>query len=326
MLGAILALLSAASFAANIAAARRAVVTGTAIQGMMITIPLGVLCFLPITIVTGELWRIASFPAVAAAWMVIVGVIHFVVGRYCNFKANQVAGVNLTAPVVQLQVVVQLVLAVAILSEPCTLLQAIGAVLILAGSLITQKQMPGTRRAAAKADAPAFRPRYLAGYIYASLAAFAYGITPVMARFALADTGPSTGILGGLISYAAATAVVAAMLLIQPVRSDAFALKRENIRWFVYSGVLVAAAQGFFFAAIAVAPIMLVTPILQFSLVFRFLFSSWLNADHEAFGAVVIAGVIISVVGSLTVAIDTDLILSTLAIPDGIAALLRWRV
>jgi len=85
-------------------------------------------------------------------------------------------------------------------------------------------------------------------------------------------------------------------------------------------------AQGFFFAAIAVAPIMLVTPILQLSLVFRFLFSTWFNADHEAFGALVIAGVVTSVLGSLTVAVDTDLILNTLAVPDGIAALLRWRV
>jgi drug/metabolite transporter (DMT)-like permease len=333
VLGVIFSLLSAATFALNIVAARRGVVTGTPVQGMIITIPVGVLCFLPITIATGELWHIAAFPLAAAAWMVLLGVVHFIIGRYCNFKANQVAGVNLTAPVVQLQVVVQLASAVAILNEPCTALQIIGGVLILAGSLITQRQMPGTRRvpasangAAAQPEPPAFKPRYLAGYIFASLAALSYGVTPVMARFALADTGPSTGILGGLIAYAAATLVVGAMLLLRPVRGDLAKLKRENIRWFVYSGVFVAMAQGFFFAAIAVAPIMLVTPILQLSLVFRFLFSTWFNADHEAFGALVIAGVVTSVLGSLTVAVDTDLILNTLAIPDGIAALLRWRV
>ena len=56
-------------------------------------------------------------------------------------------------------------------------------------------------------------PRYLAGYIFASLAALAYGTTPIMARFALEHTGPATGILGGLIAYVAATAVVALALL-----------------------------------------------------------------------------------------------------------------
>ena len=53
MLGAILSILSAASFALNNAAARRGVVTGTPSQGMSITIPLGVVCFLPIVIATG---------------------------------------------------------------------------------------------------------------------------------------------------------------------------------------------------------------------------------------------------------------------------------
>ena len=67
-----------------------------------------------------------------------LGVLHFVIGRYFNFKANQVAGINLTAPVVQLQVVVTMVLAVLVLHEPCTLLQMIGGVVMLAGSLITQ--------------------------------------------------------------------------------------------------------------------------------------------------------------------------------------------
>ena len=143
-----------------------------------------------------------------------LGVLHFVIGRYCNFRANQVAGTNLTAPVVQLQVVVTMVLAVMVLHEPCTALQMIGGVLILAGSLITQRSRRShaadRRRPTQIEDKPAlplFMPRYLAGYIFASLAAVAYGTTPIMARFALEHTGPTTGILGGLIAYVAATAV-----------------------------------------------------------------------------------------------------------------------
>jgi drug/metabolite transporter (DMT)-like permease len=140
VLGAILAVLSAASFALNNAAARRGVVTGSPTQGMAISIPVGVVCFLPVTLVAGELGRLTQFPPTAAAWMAAVGLLHFVVGRFCNYSANQSAGVNLTAPVIQLQVVVTLVLAVAILHEPCTLLQAIGGVLIVSGSIVTQRQ------------------------------------------------------------------------------------------------------------------------------------------------------------------------------------------
>ena len=312
MLGAILAILSAASFALNNAAARRGVVTGTPRQGMAVSIPVGVVCFVPVALVAGELMRLGQFPPIAAAWMAGVGLLHFVLGRYCNYSANQAAGVNLTAPVVQLQVVVTLVLAVVILREPCTVLQAIGGVMIVAGSIVTQQQPARAAGAASGAAAarPMFRPRHLAGYLFASGAALAYGSSPIMARFALADTGPASGILGGLIAYGAATTVVVLALLAPPIRREVMALKRENARWFVVSGIFVAMAQGFFFAAVAVAPVLLVMPLLQTSLIFRMLFSTWLSPDHEVFGWAVLAGVVVSISGALLVSIDTGMILS----------------
>ena len=112
MLGAIFAILSAASFALNNATVRRGVVSGTPIQAMAVSVPLGVVCFLPVALLTGELMRLPQFPFAGAAWMAGLGVLHFVIGRYCNFRANAVAGVNLTAPVVQLQVVVTMFMAV----------------------------------------------------------------------------------------------------------------------------------------------------------------------------------------------------------------------
>ena len=129
MLGAIFAILSAAAFALNTAMARRGVVSGTPIQAMAVTVPLGVVCFLPLAFLTGELMRLPQFPMTATAWMAAVGVVHFVIGRYCNFRSNALAGVNLTAPVVQLQVVVTMIMAVVVLHEPCTALQMIGGAL-----------------------------------------------------------------------------------------------------------------------------------------------------------------------------------------------------
>ena len=93
------------------------------------------------------------------------------IGRYCKFKANALAGVNLTAPVVQLQVVVTMVLAVVVLGEPCTALQMIGGALILFGSLITQRAPARTAWWTKKSPRSPVRPRYLAGYVFAALAA-----------------------------------------------------------------------------------------------------------------------------------------------------------
>jgi drug/metabolite transporter (DMT)-like permease len=327
VLGATLALLSAATFALNNAMARRGVVTGTPRQGMAVSIPVGVVCFLPVAFAAGEIGRLAQFSATATAWMAGVGIVHFVLGRFCNYSANQAAGVNLAGPVVQLQVIWTLVLAVAVLHEPCSVLQMIGAALIVAGSIITQSQPADSRATAAAArNVAAFRPHYVRGYVFGLLAALAYGTSPIMARHALQHTGPATGILGGLIAYIAATSVVALALLLPAVRREVMAVKRENARWFAYSGVFVAMAQGFFFAAVAVAPVMLVMPILQMSLVFRVLLSTWLNPDHEVFGAFVLAGVATAIGGALMVSIDTEIILNAFGVPNAIADVLRWRV
>jgi drug/metabolite transporter (DMT)-like permease len=303
MLGAILAILSAATFAFNNAAVRRGVVTGTPGQGMAITIPIGVALFLLAAVLTGEIARIGQFPAQAAGWMAAVGLLHFLLGRYCNYRANQEAGMNLTAPVIQLQVIVTLFLAVLILHEPCSVLQIIGGVLILAGA-----------------------PRRVAGYVFASLAALAYGTSPIMARSALEHRAPASGILGGLIAYGAATVVMAVALLWSPLRQDVTAVKRENVLWFINSGVFVALAQGLFYAAVAVAPIMVVMPLLQLSLVFRLSFSKWLNPRHEVFGPLVTAGVVVSILGACLVSIDTNAILDALSVPEIAARVLRWRI
>src|SRR5262249_12603014 len=156
-------------------------ITGTAVQGMAITVPVGVVCFLPLAILMGAAGRLPQLSSTDAGWMTAVGLLHFVVGRYCNYSASQAAGVNLTAPGIQLQVVVTLVLAVVVLHEPCIVLQVIGGVVMLAGAFITQQQSSnGARKSPARRTASrslqteggatsglGFIPRRAAGYLFA---------------------------------------------------------------------------------------------------------------------------------------------------------------
>ena len=53
-------------------------------------------------------WR-GDLPTLAAF---MCDFLETVIGRYCNYKSNQLMGVNLTAPVVQLQVPFAMMLAV----------------------------------------------------------------------------------------------------------------------------------------------------------------------------------------------------------------------
>ena len=92
------------TFALNNVTMRRGVVTGSVLQGMALTVPIGGLSFLVMTIGFGELGQFLMFPMASLTWLASQGIVHFVIGRYCNYKSNQLMGVNLTAPVVQLQV------------------------------------------------------------------------------------------------------------------------------------------------------------------------------------------------------------------------------
>jgi drug/metabolite transporter (DMT)-like permease len=88
VLGAVLAVLSAATFALTNATGRRGVITGTPVQGMVISMPVGLLCFLTVAFLTGALESLDQITAPAVAALSAAGVLHFVVGRYCNFRAR----------------------------------------------------------------------------------------------------------------------------------------------------------------------------------------------------------------------------------------------
>jgi uncharacterized membrane protein len=133
-------------------------------------------------------------------------------------------------------------------------------------------------------------------------------------------------LVGALIAYGAAALAIGIGMLSAPFRRNVMALKRENVSWFVWSGVFVAAAQGLFYSAVATAPIMLVVPLMQLSLVFRLLFAMLLNREHEVFGLTVIIGSAVSILGACVVSIDSKLILEALSVPDAVAQLLQRQL
>jgi drug/metabolite transporter (DMT)-like permease len=326
LLGILYAALGAFTFALNNVAMRRGVVTGSVLQGMAMTVPFGGLTFLIIAIAFGELGQFALFPAVAVAWLAGQGIVHFVFGRYCNYKSNQLMGVNLSAPVVQLQIVVAMVWAVLTLHEIFTVLQALGSVLMIGGSFVTQRNAGGGPKAPGANGEPTFRPQIVSGYIFALGGALGYGTSPLMAREAfLAAPGLGTA-AGGCIAYASATLCFALILLKPGAFRDIRGTSRENLPWFLSGAVTVAISQAFVYASLAAASLIVVTPILQLSLVFRLGLSQWLNREHEVMNAAVIIGAFTAVAGSLLVAIPSDMLARWLELPPALADFLRYRL
>jgi drug/metabolite transporter (DMT)-like permease len=340
LLGILYAAFGAFTFALNNVAMRRGVVTGSVLQGMAMTVPIGGLSFLVMTVAFGDLGQLMVFPAVALTWLAGQGIVHFVLGRYCNYKSNQLMGVNLAAPVVQLQVPVAMMLAVATLHEKFTVLQVIGSVLMLGGSFITQSNAGQGRKTTSvsppvapiaetqksPAPEPAFRPRVVSGYLFALGAATCYGSSPLMAREAFLNAPGASTAAAGCLAYAAAALFFSVVLLKPGSWGDIKGMSRKNLPWFLSSAVLVAISQAFVYASLAVAPLIVVTPILQLSLVFRLFLSQWINRDYEVINAAVFIGAFTAVVGSILVSLDTDNLMKLMDLPPSLADFLRYRL
>ena len=346
MLGVLYAALGSFTFALNNVTMRRGVVTGSVLQGMALTVPIGGLSFLVMTIAFGELGQLVMFPTAAFIWLACQGVVHFVIGRYCNYKSNQLMGVNLTAPVVQLQVPFAMMLAVVTLHEKFTVLQAIGSALMLGGSFIIQGNASKGKRTSAPLPAatvstapsqvelaapepkprPIFQPRMFSGYIFGLAAAMCYGSSPLMARQAFLHAPGASTAAGGCLAYTAATLFFLLILLKPGSWDDIKRMKRENLPWFLSSAVLVAVSQAFVYASLAVAPLMVVTPILQLSLVFRLFLSQLINRDYEVMNTAILIGAFTAVLGSILVSLDTGELTTLLSLPPSLADFLRYRL
>jgi len=84
--------------------------------------------------------------------------------------------------------------------------------------------------------------------------------------------------------------------------------------------------QAFVYASLAVAPLMVVTPILQLSLVFRLFLSRWFNRDYEVFNIAVMIGAAAAVVGSILVSLNSDFTVAALGLPDAVGDVLKFRL
>jgi uncharacterized membrane protein len=147
-----------------------------------------------------------------------------------------------------------------------------------------------------------------------------------MARQAFLDAPDISTAAGGCLAYTAATLFFLLILFKPGSSADIKSMKRENLPWFLSSAVLVAISQAFVYASLAVAPLMVVTPILQLSLVFRLFLSQLINRDHEVMNTAVVIGAFTAVTGSILVSLDTEKLTTSLDLPLSLADFLSYRL
>jgi uncharacterized membrane protein len=321
MLGGLLSLLSAVTFAYSNATVRRGVLTGSALQAVAISLPVALPLFAAAMLLTGGFSLLAGFSWRSLGLLALAGVIHFAWARRCNYRATKAMGANLVAPVQQFSVVITVVLAVLLLDERLTLLRIVGIVLVFLGPALTLKPAPK----ASNAEAAAFNPSYAEGYFYALLSAIGFGISPILIGMAFDTQSLAEGIAGGFVSYAAATVAVGLTLLWPGQWRSLKALDATSGKWFVLAGLTVGLSQMFRYMALAIAPVSVVSPIQRLSLVFRIYFGWLINPQHEVFGGQVILGTVLSLAGAIALSISADGLVHSMWLPNYLVSLLAWH-
>lgn len=327
MLGGLLSLLSAVTFAYANATVRRGVLSGTVLQAVGVSLPIALPLFVLAMLPSGGFGALAGFDLRSWGLLTIAGVIHFAWGRYCNYRATKAIGANLVAPLQQYSLIITLVLAVLWLGEPLTVLRAIGILLVVAGPALTLSPEPKPA-AAVPPETPgetAFVPLYAEGYTYALLSAIGFGLSPVLIGMAFEKKGLAIGIAGGFVSYLAATVALGLTLLLPGRWSDFRGIDRTSARWFMLSGILTAVSQMARYMALAVAPVSVVSPIQRLSLVFRIYFGWIINPKHEVFGGRIVAATIVSLVGAVALSVSAGDVSRLLPLPDAAVAVLNWH-
>lgn len=300
--GALLALASSFSFSVNSILVRRgfADAGATAAQGAFITVLLGVPFGLIAVLLTGQILNFGLIPLDGYLYLSGAGIVHYGIGRYCNYRGIAAIGAARAVTVQAVAVPYSILMAVVLLDERPSLLMYAAIALILIGPSLMIERRP-KRPAGASADgsggAPGVEIRQLEGYVFSLLAALAYGTSPILIRAAVEDAS-ATAAIGTLVSYAAASAVLIAALALPAQRELVHAINFRYMRLFGGAGLSVFLAQLFRFFALSFADVSIVNPLMRTVGVFTLILSYLVNRSLERITLGVVLGVLVSFGGA----------------------------
>ncbi len=310
--GALLALVSAFSFSVNFILVRRgfADAGATAAQGAFITVLLGVPFGLAAVVITGQLFNFDQVSLDGYLLLAAAGIVHFGIGRYCNYRGIAAIGAPRAATIQAIAVPYSVLMAMVLLGERPTILMFVGIALILGspalmidrGKRPAPAAEPATGNAASSGAAtasakPAVEMRMVEGYTFSLLASVGYGSSPILIRAALED---ATGVaaVGTFIAYVGASAVLMATLALPAQRHLIGTINVRYMRLFGGAGFSVFMAQLLRFFALSIADVSIVNPLMRMIGVFTLILSYLVNRRLEHITLGVVLGVLVSFGGS----------------------------
>jgi len=256
LLGPALAVAAALFLAVQVVCVRVGTDSGRSNDALIVVLLVNVAVFVPVALVAGYPdYRITTRALVAFAAAGLVGTM---LGRAFEYAGIERIGASRSEPIKASQPLHAALLAVFLLGETLTELGALGIVLVVVGIGFVSWESASSR-----AGFEAVPWSYLALPL---ASAFLYGVEPIFAKFGFAE---GTSIYVGLgIKTVTATVAFYAYLRYRDALPGSVALRSGNTKWYLAAGLANSAFLLSYYAALAVAPVVLVQPVLQTSPLF----------------------------------------------------------
>lgn len=313
MLGIAFTIISSVWFGVSTVTMRRGVATGSALNGLYLTLIPGVPLFWLAAFATGQFAEFDALGNRSVFLLMGAGIVHFLIGRYCTLRAMAEIGANRASPIIVTSVLWSVGAAVVWLGESVTPLMWVGVALVIAGpgiaaSTPSRKPTPVTSSGPPPDEPPprlSFddlpRARLAKGYAWATLNAVAFGSSPLLIREAL--DGTSLGVLGGAIAYTTAGLLLALVLLVPGQVASLRAVPPTTRTWFLAAAAAIMTAQMFRFLGLTYAPVSVAVPLLRAGSVFAYVMAYFVNRDLESFNRRVIIGTAVAVAGAIALVV-----------------------
>ncbi|SFB69882.1 Uncharacterized membrane protein [Halobiforma haloterrestris] len=295
-LGIALATVGAVGFAGQFLCVRLGTEDGDVIDAVLVVLLCNVALLVPPLLVLYPPPYVDLYTPVSALSFAAAGVAGMFVARVAMFRSIKAIGANLTSPIVASNVFFATVFAVAFLGERLTGVHLAGIVLIVAGLAVVSwdtAASTGPDRSLREVGATLLLPL---------VAAVSIGIEPIFVSIGLAD---GTAVLPGIVVMAGTATVgfVGYLGVGESVRR----VRRSGpeVRWYVGAGIATTVGFLAYFAALEVAPVVIVMPFLQLTPLLVVVLSILLLPSHlERVSWRVVAAAVLVVIGATFVSVS----------------------
>lgn len=292
ILGIVYALLASGFFASNRVFVRKGSLSADVYVGTMLTVFIGPFLIAAYALVVGQLGMVTQFSLRSYVFLIIAGIIHFIMGRFLSYNAIRYLGANRLGVLSSLVPLWAVFLGILILKERLSLPLEIGVVLILGGTFLASYRPTGGK--------PISHHDLVHGLILAVLGSLAYGTSPVFIKVAMSTV--KAPVVAVLISYLSASLVLLGLLAVRPeIRRRLKKLRGEGGKSFFVAGFTVAMAQIFRYSALALIPVTLVAPIQYTNSLMTIGISYLLLREVESFTPKVLGGAALTFSGVLLI-------------------------